>query len=241
MRRGGLAAALAVALLVQGCARCSGAGGPADAGTLTPAVDAGGVTRLPPPKASVDLRTAVLLTYPEYRDTALLDARGTLTRAFPGTDAATRQRALQEMKYQPAEDGGWALTSFHVTEVGAESLAVTIAFDPEQLAHLYVSATALNSAELGLYLPRTLPLGAEHFDFDVRYATAPKRARELIQQATSLLVKNGQWRLSEGSLVLPPLDTTQEDRVALTGPSGGVISFERVGGRVHAQYALDTR
>jgi hypothetical protein len=235
----GAVAVLGAALLLSSCSRCSsGTGG--DASVASASRDAG--FRLGAPKRSVDLRTAILYLYPEYRDTAVLETRGTLTRVIPGLTDAARDEALRQLRYTPAPDGGWALSSFHLTQLTPDSLSVSVRYDPEQLAHLYVSPTSLTTEELGLYLPRFLPAGAERFTFDVRYVSSPARSRELVRQAVRLLLGNQQWKatapLAEWTDADPPADS---ERAELEGVSGAVIVFERTGGRVHAQYVLDTR
>lgn len=200
------------------------------------------VQKLGSPKHSIDFRTAIIWIYPEYRGTAVLETTATLTRTMPGLTDAQRDDALKALHWEPAQDGGWAFSTFHLTQLAPDTLAVTVAYTVDQLGHLYVAPTGLTSQELGLYLPRGVPIGAERFTFDVRYVSSPERSRELLRQAVTLLLANGQWKASvppeEWTDAMPP---APGERVVLNGPDGAVITFERTGGKVFAQYALDTR
>ena len=221
-------------LALSGCAKC---GAPK-------LVDAGAPTsqKLAPPKNSADLRTAISYIYPEYRGTALLDATATLTRTIPGLTDAQRDEALKTLRYEPAEDGGWVFSTFHLSQPAPDQLALLVTYDTDHLAQLYVTPTGLSSMELGQYLPRTLPAGAERFTFDVHYVSSPERSRELVRQAAHLLQANAQWKLLspaadwlDGSVPEP------KEEVVLQGPMGAEIRLTRQGGHVRARYVLDTR
>lgn len=230
---------LTLLLSLAGCARCGSSAAPDAAVTLT-VLDAG--ERMPAPRATADLRTAIIVIYPEYRGTALLQADATLERTVPGLTDALRDEALKALHFEPAEDGGWAFSTFHLSQPEPQVLRVTVSYDVEHLAQLYVAPTGLNSMELGQYLPRQLVPSKERLTFDVRYVSSAERSRELVRQATQLLLTNGQW-----SWVTQPaewLDGSVPDAsevAVLKGPLGAVVRFERTGGRVFAQYALDTR
>ena len=119
---------------------------------------------------------------------------------------------------------------------------MSISYDPDQLAHLYVAATGLTSMELALYLPRALPFTAERFTLDVRYTSSPERSRALVHQAVGLLLGNGQWRALGPLPPSPdagPAPFPDEVTTAVAGPDGASVTFHRVGGRVHVTYALD--
>lgn len=216
------------------CGRCGGAR-VADAG-----VDAGVVAVA---RKSVDLRTALIYVYPEYRGTATLEVLAQLRRTIPGLTDASRDAALAKLRYAPAEDGGWRLANFHLAQTGPSELTVSVAYDPDQLAHLYVSPVALTSMELGLYLPRELPVESEQFVFDVRYGSSAERSQKLVRHAVNLLLGNAQWQ-AKGE-VPPPLDAgdvplSEEETATLVGPEGALVTFHRMGGLVHVQYSLQT-
>ncbi|MFZ5439968.1 MAG: hypothetical protein ACOZQL_08155 [Myxococcota bacterium] len=222
-----------VALLASSCSRC-GAGRSADAG-----VDAGrpnAVTR-----RSVDLRTALLYVYPEYRGTATLSVEGHVTRTIPGLTDAQRDEALKKLRYVAAEDGGWRLANFHLSQLGPEQLRVSLEWNVDQLATLYVSPTALTSMELAMYLPRELPVGDEEFVFEVHYASSPERSASLVRQAVNLLLGNGQFK-AQGPVPPPPdagaLPVVEEETATVLGPEGAVVTFHRKGGQVWARYVL---
>lgn len=224
------------ALLFAGCQRCGAPSGP-DAAAV---VDAG--FRLPAPARSVDLRTAIIAIYPEYRGTAMLDARATLTRTVSGLTDARRDAFLSALHWAPAEDGGWAFSTFHLSQPSPQELALTVSYDTDHLAHLYVAAAGLTTMELGLYLPRDVPVVAETFRFDVEYASSPERSRELVRQAVQLLLGNAQWTAAgPGPQWADGSEVDAGERHELAGPQGARVTFERKGGRVHARYALTTR
>ncbi len=234
MRRCGLAA-----LLVLG-ASCS-RGGPValDAGVADAGGDAGVVVE----RRSVDLRTAIIYAYPEYRGTAVLETTARVTRVIPGLTQRQRDAALYKLKFERAEDGGWELNSFHLSQLAPDTLSVAVSYDPDQLGHLYIAVTGLTSMELGMYLPRELPTGREFFTLDVRYASSPGRCLELVRQAVSLLLANGQWRVEgflpnwtdAGEVVAP-----SEEEVVVTSVDGARLTFHRTRGQVRVQYFLET-
>jgi hypothetical protein len=184
---------------------------------------------------SVDLRTAVLYTYPEYRETALLEATASVTRVIEGLTEPALKRSLQALRYQAAADGGWQLNSFHLTQVAPDTLTVSISYDVDQLAHLYVAPNGLSSTELGLYLPRDLPVRSERFSFEVRYASSPERCRHLVEQAVALMLANGQFTLESSTLDAGPVE---DDVVRLRGVDSATVTFERTQGQVRASYRL---
>jgi hypothetical protein len=222
-------------LLLASCSKCG------TSSTVDAAVDAG-PARLGTPNRSVDFRTVIVWLFPEYRGTAVLETTATLTRQIPGLTAAQRDEGLKALKWEVAEDGGWRFSTFHLSQLNDDTLAVTVSYDVDQLGHLYIAPTGLTSEELALYLPRNVKPGAERFDFNVRYTSSPERSRELIRQASTLLVGSGQWKLTT-----PPEEWTDampaamSERVELKGADTATITYERIGGRVFAHYSLDTR
>ncbi|MFT3713721.1 MAG: hypothetical protein QM817_39180 [Archangium sp.] len=226
---------LLVLLSLSACSKC-GSQSSADA-----AVDAG-PARAGTSAHSVDFRTVIVWIFPEYRGTAVLETTATLTRQVPGLTAAQRDAGLASLRWEDAEDGGWRFSTFHLSQVSDDTLALTVSYDVEQLGHLYIAPTGLTTEEFGLYFPRNVKPGREHFDFNVRYASSPERSRELIRQAATLLVASKQWKL-----VTPPDEWTDAmpasttEMVVLQGTDGATITYERTGGRVFAHYALDTR
>lgn len=227
---------LFVAVLLVASSSCSRCGS-------ARTVDAGPSAPVRVERRSVDLRTALIYVYPEYRGTATLSVSARVTRTIPGLTAAQRDEALQKLKWAAAEDGGWRLANFHLTQESAGQLSVSLSYDVEQLGTLYVSPTALTSMELGLYLPRELPVGDEEFVFEVHYASSPERSSQLVRQAVHLLLGNGQWK-AKGE-VPPPLDAgatpvPDDETASVLGPEGAVVTFHRTGGQVHARYVLQT-
>ena len=220
---------LAVALVLSSCSRCGSAAAVVDAGALT--------------RRSVELRTALLYSYPEYRDTAVLEVTGKVTRVIPGLTPAQRDEALGSLKWATAEDGGWQLNTLHLSQPAPDALAVQISYDADQLSHLYVSANGLTSAELSMYLPRTLPIGSERFTFFVHYTSSPVRSRQLVKQAVGLLLGNSLWRVEgsapdwtdAGAEAVPEAET-----VVVRSTDDARITFHRTGGQVRVEYAAQT-
>ena len=226
---------LVVAVLAAACSKGSGAPAPVDAG-----FDAGAAERQ---RHSIEFRTALIAAYPEYRDTAVLDVTARVTRVIPGLTPAQRNQALRQLNYEKADDGGWELNAFHLSQPAPDTLSVAVSYDADRLSHLYITPTGLNSMELSMYLPRELPVGSERFTFDVHYASAPWRCRELVRQAVMLLLSNGQWVVDgfmpqwtdAGEVVAP-----DEETLVLLGADGATLTFHRTRGQVRVQYALQT-
>jgi len=222
---------LVVLALASSCAKCGSKSNAVDA-----SVDAGRRAR-----RSVDVRTVLITAYPEYRDTAVLETTARVTRVIPGLTDALRDQALGQLKFVVAEDGGWRLSSFHLSQPAADTLSVAVTYDVDQLSHLYITANGLTSDELAMYLPRALPIGAERFTFDVHYTSSPERSRQLVQQAVTLALGNGQWTADAplpdwGDAGPAPDDET----VVITGVDTAKLTFHRTGGQVRVHYEVET-
>jgi hypothetical protein len=228
---------LLLASLLSGCAKCGS--GAADAGVAV--VDAGARVR-----RSTDLRNALIQGYPEYRDTALLDSEVTVTRVIPGLTVASRDEALAKLRWSVSDAGsGWDLNKFHLEQTGPETLQMKLRLSVEDVGHLYLAPAGLSSMEMAMYLPRQLPIGRETFELDVHYSSSAERCVIRVRQAVTLLVANGQWRVTKtppewspdaaGDEQLP-----EEFSVEVTGTDGARIRFDRARGQVRMNYALVT-
>jgi len=180
---------LAVCLLLASCAKC-GASSATDAGASAP--DAG-PARV---KRNTDLRTAFLVAYPEYRGTRLLDGRASLTRRYETLTDDALEKARQANGFTVTEDGGLFRAPFTLTRPSQDTLVLSLLVDLAVVDKVFNAPLALSSTEMGLYLPRGLPVADERFDFFVHYEAVPAtRAAFLTRQVVELLSRNSQWKV----------------------------------------------
>lgn len=217
--------AVALLLLLTACAKCGATRTP-DAGRLTGA------------RRTAEVRTALIYIYPEFRGTAVLDTTARLRRTIPGLTNEARDAALERLHWQRGGPG-WQLQSFVMTQPAPDTLEVSLAYDAEQLGHQYMSSGGLSSQEFGNYLPRDLPAGDEFFVVELHYATSPELAARLVKQASSLMLATTQWKVTQG--VAWDAGLPAEFTVELHNDDGARVRWERVNGRVHALYELQTR
>ncbi|MDP3154661.1 MAG: hypothetical protein Q8N23_18425 [Archangium sp.] len=225
---------LLLGLILSGCTKCGGSA--VDAG-----VDAGARVR-----RSTDLRNALIQSYPEYRDTALLDSRVRVTRTIPGLTPASRDEALAKLRWAVSDAGsGWDLNTFHLEQTAPETLVLSLPLSVEDVGHLYLAPAGLSSMEMSMYLPRQLPIGKETFELDLHYSSSSERCVIRVRQAVTLLVANGQWRVTKTPPEWSP-DAAGDDglpeafSVEVTGTDGARIRFDRERGQVRVNYALVT-
>lgn len=232
---------LAVAVWAAGCAKC---GPPAvvDAG-----VDAGSAVTAQGERRSIELRTAIVQMFPEYRDVAVLSTRAKVTRVIPGLSDAQRDASLARLGWRRRADGGpgWGLNRFHLEQVAPDALEISLPVDIEALGLLFLAPSSISSMDLANYLPRDLPVGSERFEFEVRYATAPERAITRVRQAVTLLQANGQWRLTRSPEGWAPPDAGAPDggaalpddfSVEVRSVDDATIRWERRRGQVEVTY-----
>jgi hypothetical protein len=237
--------------LLSACSKKSAT--PADAGTTQSAAAKGTVSR------STDLRSVLLLVYPEYRGTNLVSARARLSRTLSGekdwTSLAHALFAKNKVTEKP-DDGGVA-GSFDLFELrvvpGPKSATSTIdlPIDGDTLGRLYTNPASLSSAQLGLWLPKEgVTISREVFDFDLVYdAVSENRASFVTRQLVDLLLGNSQWtvdgELPEGWEPSPPDGgrggVPATFSVSLTGVvDGAKVKVTRAGRRVTVGYTLAT-
>lgn len=224
-----------MAVLLSGCAKCGR--GAVDAGV----VDAGARVR-----RSTDLRNVLIQTFPEYRDVAYLDGLVKVTRVVPGLTQVSRDEALSKLRWAVSDAGsGWDLNKFRLEQTGPETLVMSLPLSVDDVGHLYTTPTGLNSMEMAMYLPRNLPIGKETFEFDMHYSSSKERCLIRVRQAVTLLVANGQWRVTKSPPEWSP-DAAGDDAlpeefsVEVTGTDGAHITFLRKRGQVWVNYALVT-
>ena len=222
--------------LLSGCAKCGK--GTADAG-----VDSGAAAQV---RRSTDLRTALIQGYPEYRDTALLDSKATVTRVIPGLTAQSRDEAIGKLRWSISDSGtGWDLNKFHLEQTAPETLTLTLPLSVDDVGHLFLSPAGLSSMEMAMYMPRQLPIGKETFELDVHYSSSAERCVIRVRQAVTLLITNGQWRVTKAPPEWSP-DAAGDDQlpeefvVEVTGTDASRIRFDRKRGQVWMNYSLVT-
>jgi hypothetical protein len=232
--------ALVVAVVGVGCSRC----GPR--AQEVAAVDAGALARIE--RQSIELRTAAIQMFPEFRDVAVLSTRAQVSRVIPGLTDARRDASLLKLGWRRPEDGGtgWQLNRFHLEQPGPEVLELSLQLDVDALGLLYVAPSSLSSMEMAHYLPRDLPVGEETFEFEIHYVTSPDRAVLRIRQAAGLLLANGQWKLTRsppgwstpdaGDVDGGPLQLPETFSVEVESVDGMRIAWARVRGQTHVTY-----
>lgn len=226
-----------LALALAGCAKCGGARA-TDAG-----VDAG-VAQV---KRSIDLRTALVQAYPEYRGTALISASASTTRVYRALPPAQRDEAFSKLGFTGLVDGGagWFRAPFTVTEPTPGTLHLSIPLSAEDIGNLYLAPAGLSSEELALYLPR-LPAGREEFEVKLHYSSAPERSLFIVRQAVHLLTAAGLWKVTQAPerwAEQPddggPVDLPEVFDVTVETP-GTRIHWHRERGQVWVHYRLET-
>lgn len=228
-------AVLLLALALGGCAKCGGTPG-VDAG-----VDAGAQVR-----RSIDLRTALVQAYPEYRGTALLSATAATTRVFQALTAAQRDEAFTKMGFSPADGGaGWVRPPFTVTEPAPGTLHLELPLSAEDIGNLYLAPAGLSSEELALYLPRA-PAAREDFEVTLHYSSSPERSLFIVRQAVRMLVAGGSWKVTSAPARWAeqpddggPVELPDEFEVTVETP-GTRIAWRRARGQVWVHYRLET-
>lgn len=220
--------------LLSGCAKCGGEA--VDAG-----VDAGARVR-----RSTDLRTVLIQGYPEYRDTALLDSRAKVTRTIPGLTPQLRDEGLAKLKWLRSDAGsGWDLNRFHLEQPAPDTLQMTLPLTVEDVGHQFMSPIGLSSMEMAMYLPRQLPIGEETFELDLHYSSSAERCLMRVRQAVTLLIANGQWKVTKAPPEWSPDAAADEGlpeefSVEVTSVEGAKLTFHRTRGQVRVHYALVT-
>lgn len=188
---------LVVLLGAVGCSRCGGAAAP-DAGAQPAVVEK------EPRRFSADLRTVVLTIFPEYRGTNLRSAVTRLTRTYRAKpDWLSEARAVfaQNRVTETGSDGGLSGTldqfqfSSSLLPEGRVKAVIELPISGDTLGQLYTNPASLSSLQLGLYLPRSVPIERDVFEFDLVYdAVTERRAAFLTRQVVELMLGNMQWR-----------------------------------------------
>ncbi|MBX5481270.1 MAG: hypothetical protein IRZ16_05385 [Myxococcaceae bacterium] len=246
------AACGACVLTATGCRWC-GETSAADAG-----VDAGAKAGTAQPRGAltgIDLRSALILIFPEYRGAGVHGARAWVERTLnvPGTTA------IEPLLAEPAKAKGFTGLKVEGDTLSAsrppfglkatrapgqvqESLDIRLA--PEEVQKLFTAPTALGSEQLQYMLPK--PEGArvvrDTFNMELAYVAKPGRANFLVRQLVEGLITVG-WSPDaplnwpgpnpDGGVGDIPLQTTVTVRRADTG---GSVQVTRNVGEVYIKY-----
>jgi hypothetical protein len=212
-----------------------------------------------PTKRSTDLRSVLLLVYPEYRGTNLRSAAARLTRTMSGerdwnglSHALFAKNKVVETPDDAGVAGTFDLFRLRVMPDAKGAVGtIEIPIDGETIGRLYTNPASLSSAQLGLWLPREgVTIARDVFDFDLEYdAVSENRAAFLSRQLIDLLLSNAQWTV-DGALPAPwgesPPDggrgfVPEAFTVSLTGVvDGAKIVVTRAARRVTVRYTLVT-
>lgn len=237
------------AFALASCSRC--------AGSKPVPVDAGVAVKAPTTR-STDLRSVLLITYPEYRGTNFKSGIAKLTRTYSGDDdwkARTKELfATNRVNELPSVDGVEGMLDLFRLKVaptpGGAVGTISLPIDGEILSRLYTNPASLSTMQLGLYLPRKdVTIARDVFDFDLDYdAVSERRASFLTRQLVELMLGNAQWKvgpLPEGWGPQPGDGgygtVPDEFTVQLTGVvDGAVVTVKRQGRSVKVNYQLVT-
>jgi hypothetical protein len=184
---------VAVLALAGACAK--GGPAPVDAGSAAPAARV---------RHSTDLRSALVLAFPEYRGVPQVQAEAIVIRELSGARdwAAVRAEHLQRQAFTPDPEGGLGGARppyrFELDPRGDRATAtLVLPVDGETIMRVFQTPSAVSSADLALLLPRGGGLVTERdvFELHVSYAALPEsRAAFLVRQVARLLLDNGQWK-----------------------------------------------
>lgn len=235
-------AAVLTLMLMTSCARCAPA--TPDAGTPTP--DAG-PARV---KRSTDLRSALFATLPEWRGIHLFEGRAVLTRQYVSLPDEALSKSNAANGFAPTEDGGLYKKPFHQEKAGPATLTLWMPVDLTTAEKVFTAPMALSSMEMGLYLPRGLPVARETFSLWVYYRAIPAaRAGFLTRQLVELLTGSGQWKAealpAEGWGPNPGDggygEVPELFEVTLKNPgTTAQVTLKREGPEVRVRYTLET-
>jgi hypothetical protein len=184
----------AVAVALSSCARC------APSSTSTPDAGAANAARVPDAgrphvKHSVDLRTALLVAYPEYRGTTILDGRVALKRTYEALPEDAWAQSVKANGFVEV-DGGFTRTPFLLERPAPNVAVLSMRVDGEVIGKVLEAPMPLSSMDMGLFLPRGLPVAFESYELFLHYGATPhQRAGFLTRQVVELLLRNGQWTL----------------------------------------------
>jgi hypothetical protein len=200
-------------------------------------------------KRSIDLRSALLIAFPEYRGAFITEGSAVLIRRYAALPEEALARALEANRFTAAPDGGFSRPPFHLARPAPSTLALTLPVDMATVEKVLQSPMSISSMEMGLYLPRGLEVDDERYALTLHYrAQSPSRGAFLARQVLELLLANGQWvpgplpdgwepRPDDGGYGAVP--EAFEVRLTERG-SGATLDVWRDGAEVRVKYQLVT-
>lgn len=218
-------------LLITGCARCGSR-------EATPARQ----------KRQTDLRSVLMLAFPEYRGARVTSGEASLSRVVEGPDDEAEASAVKTLTANQFERQGekWVRAPYQV-RVSGKRWVVTVPLDASVVERLYMSPAAMSTSDMTMWFPRgeaARKVEREVFDFRLAYlATADTRAVFLTRQLVRLLLSNGQWQPQT-----LPADWEQDggasdlafDASLIEQSTRGTITIHREGATVSLHYSLVT-
>ncbi len=243
---------VAAALIASSaCSRC-GERRPADAGTGTPGI--GAVTDGGPVTHSIDLRTVLLLAFPENRGADIQVGRATLIRRAHGLAdwKGAVSQAFGRMSFALQDAGTDALlvganaglnVSLQSVQGDAAELRFWLELDDEVVMKLYGAPVSLSTQEMALYFPRDKQavVDDERFIVALDYVADERRAAFLTKQALQLLERSGMF-VFEGARPWADDAGVPDEFVAVMRnvDDGAKYTVKRHGALVHVEYELAT-
>lgn len=149
-------------------------------------------------KREIDLRSTLLIIFPEYRGAQVVSGAAKLTRVVAGAPQSNEALALKTLELNRFMKRGevWVRDPFEVSIEGS-TWSIAVPLDQGSVERLYMAPTAMGTADLGMWFPRdkSIAIEREVFDVTLTYETAPFiRAEFLTRQLVRLLLANSQWR-----------------------------------------------
>ncbi len=205
----------------------------------------------PHTKRQTDLRSTLLIIYPEYRGTRVSTGHATLTRWASGVSVSRATETLERNGFR-AEAGRWVRPPFtaYVSEnaawPGVTTLQLELPLKQDTVERLFMTPAAMSTLDLGMWWPRdpNAFIEKEQFELFLGYdAQPPGRGAFLTQQLVRLLLGSGQWEATKplpadwavDGGALERFEATLQDR-----SSRALVNVFREGDGVTVSYTLVT-
>jgi len=217
-------------LLITGCARCT--------------------ERAPAPrhKRQTDLRSVLMVVFPEYRGARVTSGEARLTRVVNGPAAEAEAAAVKALEANQfvRQAQLWVRAPYQARIAGTQWV-IAVSLDASIVERLYMSPAAMSTGDMTMWYPRGAEarrVEREVFDLQLAYDTsADTRAIFLTRQLVRLLLSNGQWRA-----VSLPVNWEQDggasdaafDAALTEQGTNATISIHRAGLTVSLHYSLVT-
>ncbi len=254
-------------LALAGCDRCGGGGQRADAGRVV-AVDAGTASALRPgPRGALhatDLRSAMILIFPEFRGAQVKGGRAELVREVTWSPSGSGQQ-LSEVVGPQLKRQGFGAPDITDTSVSAKRApfelqvrradgqvvsTVALPLEGDVMNKLLHSPSPMGTEHLSTLLPR-LPgetAARESFRMELNYVAKSDRANFLVRSLVEDLMEGG-WmpttplvgwepRLPDGGVGPIPVEL---ELTLVNEDSGGRLEIKRRSGEVMLSYLQPLR